>query len=55
MTGWGRVVESEDAANGAILFFGAYKPPEGGDGVPVVDTFDLIRLFDAEGSHRWYR
>ena len=52
VTGWGRVVESGDAADGAILFYGAYKPPEGGGGGPVADTFDLIRLFDAEGSHR---
>ena len=46
------MVESGDAADGAILFYGAYKPPEGGGGGPVADTFDLIRLFDAEGSHR---
>ena len=45
--GWGKVIASDDAADGGIIFYGAYKAP------PRPDTFDLIRLFDAEGNQRF--
>ena len=45
--GWGKVIDSADAADGTIIFYGAYKA------VPHPDTFDLIRMFGKDGSKRY--
>ena len=45
--GWGKCINTNDAADGSILFYGSYKAP------PKPDTFDLIRLFDAVGTKRY--
>jgi hypothetical protein len=49
--GWGQVIETDDAANGAVMFYGAYKPGKM-EGLASADTFDFIRLF---GSNLRYR
>ena len=47
IVGWGKVIDSNDAANASIIFYGSYKA------APFPDTFDLIRQFDAEGNKRF--
>ena len=47
IAGWGKVIDSNDASDSSIIFYGAYKA------APYPDTFDLIRQFDAEGNKRF--
>lgn len=47
IAGWGRSLD----VHGTVLFYGAYKVPPGAG--PAPDTFDLLRIFNKEGTHRY--
>ena len=51
--GWGRALDDE----GTVLFYGGYKAgttaASSAATTMAVDTFDLIRVFDAAGDHRY--
>ena len=52
ISGWGRALDAE----GTVLFYGGYKPATmAADSKVTVDTFDLIRIVNADGAadHRY--